>query len=414
MHSEVAQPQSGSPSIAVLSSLFPSDAQPGAGLFIRERMFRVAGRARLVVISPQPWFPLQSLIRLVKPNYRPPRPHRAVQQGITVYCPRFFSMPGVLRHLDGYFMALACRGLLKRLQAERDINVIDAHFAYPDGYAATCLGRWFGLPVTITLRGTEVPLAREPKRRQRMLDAIASAERVFSVSQSLLDHVVRLGARSEKLEVVGNGVDTECFYPVDQTEAREALDIPADAKVVITVGGLVERKGFHRVIDAIPALRRQFPNLIYLVVGGPSAEGDWTERLHSQVEQLGLQEHVRFLGPIAPSELRMPLSAADLFVLSTRNEGWANVILESMACGRPVIATDVGGNAEVVSNARLGTIVPFNDPDALQDAMAQGLETAWDREEIIEYAKSNSWDTRVEQLDRAFRQIVSHGASSPS
>ena len=111
-----------------------------------------------------------------------------------------------------------------------------------------------------------------------------------------------------------------------------------DAPVLESVGALVERKGFHRVIECLPALRRRFPGLRYLVVGGPGPEGDWGARLRRDVIDLGLQECVVFLGTLAPGELNVPLSAADVFVLATRNEGWANVLLEAMACGLPVVA----------------------------------------------------------------------------
>jgi glycosyltransferase involved in cell wall biosynthesis len=172
------------------------------------------------------------------------------------------------------------------------------------------------------------------------------------------------------------------------------------------VGGLVERKGFHRVIEVLPALIKQFPELRYLIVGGPSAEGDWTDKLMSMVQQLKLTEHVQFLGIMPPTQLKEVLSAADVFVLSTRNEGWANVILESMACGVPVIASDVGGNAEVISNDDLGLIIPFNDSEKLYQAIKFSLTKKWHKERIIAYAQANSWDNRVACLNLEFNRIV--------
>lgn len=394
------------PRVAVIATLFPSAQRPVAGLFIRERMFRVAGRMPLCVISPQPWFPLQGLIRRLRPNYRPPQPRHEVQQGVDVWFPRFLSLPGVGRWLDGFFIALACLPLLRRLRRERGVDLLDAHFAYPEGYAATRLGRWLGLPVTITLRGTEVPLARDPARCRRMLRAIADASRVFAVSDSLKRHVVGLGADAGKIRVVGNGVDCHKFFPVDRRQARDELGLPQDARVLISVGGLVERKGFHRVIELLPDLLGRFPDLHYLVVGGACPEGDLTGFLHEMVVRLGLQERVHFLGSLAPQDLHRPLSAADVFALATANEGWANVFLEAMACGLPVITTDVGGNREVVCEEYLGSITPFGDAAALRDALAIALARVWDRERIIDYARENSWDTRVEILEHEFGNLL--------
>ena len=145
-----------------------------------------------------------------------------------------------------------------------------------------------------------------------------------------------------------------------------------------------------------------------MIAGGASVEGDWTQRLKQQVEDLNLSRHVRFLGPIPPDELKSILSAADLFVLPTSNEGWANVLLEAMACGLPIVTTDVGGNAEVVCQPELGTIVPFDDSAKLLSAVDQALTQIWDQQYILDYAKANSWDTRVDILVDEFEKIVNN------
>ncbi len=398
--------------LVVFSTLFPSAVRPGAGLFIRERMFRVARERPLAVVSPQPWFPGQALIRRVRPGYRPQAPALEIQQGIRVYHPRFLSVPGLLRRLDGLSMALASFFLLRRLKRQ-GARLIDAHFAYPDGEAATRLGRWLGLPVTVTLRGTEVPHSRNPVLRPRLMRVLQAAARVFSVSDSLRQLALELGAAPDKTEVVGNGVDTALFHPVERAAARARYGLQGHARVLISVGGLVERKGMHRVIDCLPALLARMPDLHYLIVGGASPEGDLRAELEAQTARLGLAGRVHFLGALPPDELKWPLSAADVFVLATRNEGWANVFLEAMACGLPVVTTDVGGNREVVCHDDLGTVVPFGDAAALQQALERALEKTWDRAAIAAHAQANQWDRRVAQLLRAFEPIIG-AAPSPA
>lgn len=393
------------PHIVVLSSLFPSSVQPGAGLFIRERMFRVGQRLPLAVVSPRPWFPFQSLLRRLRPGSRPDAPPHETQHGFDVWFPRFLSVPLVLRRLDGWAMALGAWPRLRRLQREGRLDILDAHFAYPDGYAAMLLGRWLGVPVTVTLRGTEERHARDPVLGPKLAATFRGMQRVFTVSDSLRRVALQLGADPHTTQVVGNGVDLQRFRPVDRAAARAHLGLPPDAPVLITVGGLVERKGFHRVIELMPALRQTHHDLHYLVVGGPSPEGDWTERLQAQVRELGLQANVRFTGPVEPAGLSELLSAADVFVLPTRNEGWANVLLEAMACGLPVVTTRVGGNAEVVCRPELGTVVPFGDAAALQQALEQALATPWDRAALRRYAEANTWDLRVDDLEREFRAL---------
>jgi len=392
------------PLILVFSSLFPSANQPNAGLFIRERMFHVGEVLPIVVVSPVPWFPFQGLIRLLKPHYRPTAAKLENQNGVQVYHPKFFSVPFLFRQFDGLMMALSCYGLLKRLQKEMNYSVIDSHFAFPDGYAATWIAKRLRVPCTITIRGTEVPHSKTNKKRW-LITALSRADRIFSVADFLKRHVVSLGVDAEKIVVVGNGVDEKKFYPLEKQDMKKKLDIVNSSPVIVSVGGLVERKGFHLVIQILPELIKNFPNLVYLVVGGASAEGNWESHLKKMVADLNLEKHVKFLGPRPPEELKEILSAADLFVLATRNEGWANVFLEAMACGLPVVTTKVGGNAEVVTHSDLGLLVPYKDELALLAALNSALNKTWDREKIIEYAKQNSWDSRVAVLAKEFLQL---------
>ena len=393
------------PHIVVFSSLFPSQLQPGAGLFIRERMFRVGRRLPLAVVAPSPWFPLQGLIRRWRPGFRPGAPPHETQQDQSVWYPRYFSVPGVLKRLDGFFMALGAWPRLRRLQREGRLDVLDAHFGYPDGYAATLLGRWLKVPVTITLRGTETRHAADPALRPLLARALQGAARVFTVSESLRQVALGLGIPPDRVRVVGNGVDLERFQPVDRAQARSALGLPLNASVLISVGGLCERKGFHRVIACLPALRALGTDAHLLVVGGPSPEGDWTDQLHAQVRELGLADRVHFTGPLPPQDLPRVLSAADVFVLATRNEGWANVFLEAMAIGLPVVTTNVGGNAEVVCRPELGRVLPFGDEAALTAALQEALGGVWDHAQIRQYAQANTWSLRVDVLEAEFRAL---------
>lgn len=400
------------PAVLVWSSLFPNPAQPQAGVFVRERMFRVGAHLPITIISPQPWFPLQGLVRLFRPHFRPRMPRREQQMGVEVYRPRYFSFPGVFKGLDARLMALGALRAARALRREGRVDLIDAHFGYPDGCAALRVAQRLGVPCTVTLRGTEARHALDPELRPQLSAALRSAARVFTVADSLRDVAISLGVQQTSVRTVGNGVDSTKFRASDRAAQRQRLGIPQDAAVLITVGGLVERKGFHRVIACMPELLRTFPALHYLVVGSPGPEGDYSEQLKRQVAELGLGERVHFLGGMPPERLCDALSAADVFVLATRNEGWANVLLEAMACGLPVVATDVGGNAQVVCQRELGTIVPFDDHAALTSALSASLTQKWDRAAIRRYAEANDWQQRVAVLVDEFRALHARGAGS--
>jgi len=360
-------------------------------------MFRVGRRAFVVVVAPQPWFPLQGLLRLLRPDFRVMSPAREVDTGIEVIRPTYFSFPGLFKRLDGFWMAISVYASVRRVVRQHGITLIDAHFGYPEGYAATLLGRWLKLPVSITLRGKEERQAASPLRKP-LSKGVTRASRVIAVSQALRQVAIDLGAAPSDTVVVGNGVDLSKFNRQDRNACCAALGLPCDAKVLISVGSLIERKGFHRVIECLPALREVYPDLYFLAIGSGNPEGDMTEALQEQVRSLGLSQCVRFLGHVAPEGLKVAYSAADVFVLATRYEGWANVFLEAMACGLPVVTTDVGGNSEVITDPSLGRLVPFGDRGLLTKALREALGADWDRQAIVEHAATFDWERRIDEL----------------
>ena len=393
------------PRLLVLSSLFPSAVQPNAGVFIRERMFRVGKLLPIVVVAPQPWFPGQQLIRWFRPHFRPMAAKREVMDGVEVHRPRFLCVPGFLKWTDGLFMALCSFLTVRRVARHHQVNILDAHFGYPTGYAAVLLGRWLRLPVMVTLRGKEERQARTPVAAA-LKRAITSADQIITVSTALRTLAIEQGAESARVQVIGNGIDLTKFAPLPRREARRELGLPEDAEVLVSVGTLVERKGFHRVIECLPELLSAHPLLHFVIVGGAGPEGDMSAKLRNLVSTLRLEDRVHFLGPYPSERLKVPLSAADVFVLATSYEGWANVFLEAMACGLPVVTTDVGGNAQVVNDRSLGRLVPFGDRGRLNEAIDEALRTSWDRAAIRAYAESNSWERRMQPLLDAYHHLL--------
>lgn len=395
------------PIVAVLSSLFPTPDNPIAGVFVRERMFRVARRLPLTVYAPRPWSPVDGLLRRWRPGFRVPAPQSVEDEGVPVHYPRFLSAPAVLKRWDGAAMARSLLRPLRRLQRDSGLDLIDAHFGYPDGYAAVLLGERLGVPVTVTFRGTEARLAREPWARRRLQATVRGAARVFTVSESLRALAIGLGAEEARTEVMANGVDTLRFRPRDRLAARRRLGLEGSDQVLVTVGGLCERKGQHRVIELLPDLG---PRVRYLLVGGASGEGDERGRLQRLAARLGVTDRVHFLGSRPPDELPDLYSAADVSVLASSNEGWANVLLESLACGVPVVATDVGGNREVIAGERLGRVVPLGDPRALREAIRQALATRWDSSALRRHALQHDWEDRADVLALALQRL--HGGEN--
>jgi teichuronic acid biosynthesis glycosyltransferase TuaC len=285
------------PRLIVFSSLFPNSTQPTAGLFIRERMFRVGKHLPLVVVSPKPWFPGQGLIRRFRPHYRPMPVRMETQAGFEVHFPRFLAIPGLFRGLDSLFMALGSYPTLRRLKA-RGHNLIDAHFAYPDGHAAIKLGRWLGLPVTVTLRGTEVPQSRNPALLPKLREVFRDADFVITVSDSLRQS--GLLPRAGPGAGPGRGQRRRCrpLHPRPPGRSPPALRLARygqGARHRRRPGGAQGLPSGDR-LPARPAGATSRPALP--VVGGPCPEGDMTQALKDQVAALDLGERVHFLGPV--------------------------------------------------------------------------------------------------------------------
>lgn len=334
------------PKIIVFSTLFPSDRFPLRGCFIYQRVHRLYSGKNIVVVSPQPWFPFQGFLSNFHKNSRVSLPIVDQYNSLRVFRPRFFSFPLIGKWLDPFFIAAGSFFTVKRLIQQNDNLIIDSHFAFPDGVAGSFLSYFLKVKLTITLRGTEVKHSAYKIRRYLIKRALKSSSAIIGVSKSLVDSMKSLHADNAKYHVIGNGVDTNTFSPCNRCEARENLGFNSKDIILITVGGLVPRKGQHIIIEILPRLIQKFGSIKYLLIGGGSGEGDYKLKLEEIAKENNVTENVIFLGTKSPDVLKEYLSAADLFILASSNEGWANVILESMACGTPVLATDVGGNKE--------------------------------------------------------------------
>lgn len=389
--------------VLVLSSTFPSVNQPTRGVFIRERIRRLAERCEVVVAAPVPWFPMNRWIR----RERATVPFVEQQGGLTVYHPRFLSLPRYGKWLDGMLYFLSLIRFVAHLRRDFPFEVIDAHFAFPDGLAATLLARHFGCPVVITLRGSIVRLSGYRLHRPQLGWVLRHANRVTAVSDSLKGVAVGLGVPADRVRVIPNGVDPTVFSPMDRRDARRLCGLPERATVLLTVAGLYEGKGQHAVIDVLPSLVARHPEALYVIVGNPRPGETYERRLQGAIRKLGLDRHVLFGGPRPQAELGRWFSAADVSVLATQSEGWPNVLLESLACGTPVVATKVGGASEIVRDGEDGFLVPYGDAAALRDALLVAVEQPWDRAAIVRHARRFDWGESVElaldELDAALK-----------
>jgi teichuronic acid biosynthesis glycosyltransferase TuaC len=387
--------------VLLFSTVFPNASQPHHGIFVHERMRGLPEDVEIRVVAPTPWFPFASGLR---PGYRPEVPAEESHDGVPVYHPRFLSFPGILKCLDGLLLFLSTLPALLRLRREFRFDVIDAHFVYPEGLAAVLAGWLFRVPVVLTLRGLLPLLIPYRLRRPQLRFALRRATRVIAVSESLRQDALRL-APGASVRVIENGIDPAVFHPIDRIEARHALRLAKYGPLLVSVGTLAERKGFHLVMEAMASLRHRYPRLRFAIVGSDGAEGAMGAELRQLAVQLGVGDQVTFAGSRGRDELALWYSAADVFVLASAHEGCPNVVLEALACGTPVVATPVGNVPELIAGPEVGFLVDREVP-ALARGIAAALDRVWDRGRICARIASRTWGSVGREVAEEIRAAV--------
>ena len=392
--------------ILTVTSLYPNAAQPNHAVFVENRMRRVheTGEAEITVIAPTPWFPSKNKMFGTYAVHAAV-PKTETRSGIRIDHPRYAMIPKVGMQSQPILYLRALRRAAKRLIEETGpFDLIDAHYFYPDGVAASRLAAELGIPFTCTARGTDVnqiPMISE-FGRQAVLDVARRASMSITVCEALRQELINLGADGSKVTTLRNGVDLENFHT--PTTSRESLKqkfgIPTDAPLVVSVGGLVERKGHHLTIDAVAELEG-----VHLLIAGTGAE---QSALEARIEGLGVEDRVKLVGALPHQELADFFGAADLSVLASSREGWANVLLESMACGTPVVATSVWGTPEVVAVPEAGLLAMERNAKTLRTQIDALLNTLPDRAATRTYAEKFSWDDTIEGVIDVFKTAVSN------
>lgn len=370
------------------STLYPDSTRPGHGIFVETRLRHLlaAGGVQARVVAPVPWFP-STRPRFGEYARYAAVPHREERHGIAVEHPRYPLVPRFGMTGAPWLMARFTQNALRRTLSEGyDFDVIDAHYFYPDGVAAALLGRTLNKPVVITARGTDLNLIPRYRLPRRMIQwAAARAAGLITVCQALKDVLIDLGVAAERVTVLRNGVDLDLFRPAqDRAALRARLGIAATT--LLSVGYLIPRKGHDLVIRALA----QLPGVELLIAG----EGAERERLQQLARDLGLSERVRFLGAMDQARLADYYRAADALVLASSREGWANVLLEALACGTPVVATRVWGTPEIICAPEAGRLAD-RTAESLAGEIRQLLDRYPDRAQTRRYAERFSWDETV-------------------
>jgi glycosyltransferase involved in cell wall biosynthesis len=375
--------------VLTLSTLFPNAAQPTFGIFVERQTLGLAALpgVELQVVVPV-GLPLWPLSR--HPHYaeRARLPLRETWKGLVVHRPRFGVVPRLGEARTARSMAAALLPLLRDLQSDFPFDVIDAQFFWPDGPAAKILSDALGLPFSVKARGGDINhWGTRPAVAPQLVEAGQAAGGLLAVSGALAGVMASLGLPDDRIKVHYTGVDFGRFIPVDRAAAKAALGV--EGPLIVSAGALIPRKGQRLAIDAL----RQIPGATLLIVG----QGPERRRLEAHAAAAGVAGRVRFLGNRPHDELPGLLAAADVMVLPSASEGLANVWVEALACGTPIVIGDVGGAREVLTRPEAGRLPPL-EAEAIAAAVRELLADPPAQADVRRVVERFSWDTNSRTL----------------
>ncbi|MFN3725600.1 MAG: glycosyltransferase [Allosphingosinicella sp.] len=386
--------------VLTLSTLYPNAHQPTLGLFVEHQTRGLAARENVEVEVFAP-LALPPAWPLFGRHYRALHalPEEEDWRNVVTHRPRFTSVPFARR--------IAAKSVCQAVWSVFNwdlwlgeplpkFDVIDAEFFWPDGVAAMHLAKALGVPLSIKARGSDIYYwGDRPGIREQILEAAHAAHGLLAVSDSLKAEMVARGMPADKIKVHHTGVDLDLYRPVDRTHAKTALGV--GGPLLATVGALIERKGQSFALDALARL----PGSTLLVIG----DGPDRAALERRAERLGISGRVRFLGARPPEEVAQLVAAADVMLLPTRAEGIANVWVEALACGTPVVTCDAGGAREVIDTPAAGRVV-VRDAEALAEGVRQVLTHAPEPEVVRRSAERFSWERNAEELEAHLRSLL--------
>lgn len=384
--------------VLTLSTLYPDATRPRLGPFVERQTRELSAHpdVQLQLVSPI-GLPPGPLTRLRHYRGLAALPLREEWLGVDVHRPRFLHLPGTAGRFDANAMARALIPMLEALRRDFAFDVIDAEFFFPDGPAAITLGNHFDVPVSVKARGSDIHLwGRSHATANQIRRAGCDADGLLAVSPALKADMVALGMPEDRIAVHFTGVDKAVFGRIDRAAAR--IDLGIAGPLVVSVGTLIERKGHAILIAALPSL----PGATLVIAG----DGPDRARLVALSQSSGVADRVRWLGSLDHERLALWLAAADVMALATASEGLANVWVEALASGTPVVTTRTGGAPDVIRSATAGRLVD-RSAEGFSAAIAELLATPPAADAVKREAERFDWSVNRDALYTHLSRLVS-------
>jgi teichuronic acid biosynthesis glycosyltransferase TuaC len=385
--------------VLALTTLFPNSQRPLLSPYNRQQFAALSRMCELEVLAAIPWFPgARMLSRWTVSGRLHVVPPVEEIDGMQVKHPRNLYLPRAVALAPVLFAG----SLLPTVMRYRGkVDVLLSAWAYPDGCASVALAQALGVPCVVKLHGSDVNVMSEkPTPRAYMRTLLPRAARIVAVSRALGQRMVELGVEPRRVAVIYNGVDARLFQLRDRAAARVALGLPAIGRIILYVGNLLEPKGALDLAAAFEKMSARAPDS-HLVMVGDGAARPACEEVAQRIGQ-----RMQLVGSRPLEEIGQWMAACDVLALPSWNEGTPNVILEAFACGRRVVATDVGGIPDLVEDELLGEMVPVRAPDALAEALLRAVQRDYDPTEVAARGARGDWASSATHLYQVLQAAV--------
>jgi teichuronic acid biosynthesis glycosyltransferase TuaC len=370
--------------ITLVTPIFPIPAQPYRGHSEYEIVLALSKRADVNVICPFPRYP-----KWFQPRYDHRHPDLSYSPpGVSTRYFEYPALPGVTRCING----LVCARYLEPYFRESAPDVACNFWLYPEGFATVAVARKLGVPVVVGSIGSDLNRFVDPASRWLTRLAMKRATFVVTKSEHLRQRAIDMGISASKVRTIRNGCNPSVFHLRDRSVARALLAVDEKVELVLFVGRLDTAKGIEELLEAFASLASRRPNLRLAFVG----DGPGSARLRSKAKHLSLGNRIFLKGACSSQEVAHWLAAANVLALPSYNEGYPNVVIEALSCGRPVIATNVGGILELV-NEESGILIPPRDARAVARAIEKAMDWRWDEHSIAEQFR-RGWDEAADEL----------------
>lgn len=384
--------------ILLITNIFPNNILPHSGTFNVKQTILLSKSFEIRVIAPVPWLLGTRIFSSCRGFGRVGKVEKEeMREGLKVYHPKIYNIPK-LYTLSGIIYFLCVLRTVYRIRLYFNFEAIFATWAYPDSYVALLIAKIFRVPLIVKVHGSDINQLKNRLVKRMVKYTLRNAHSVVCVSEDLKNKLIGMNINPEKIKVIYNGVDFNIFRPMDKYFARKKLSLPIDKKIVVYIGNLKALKGLQYLLRALSVLKAEeaSPDSQLFIVG----EGPYKKELENEVERYKLNGQVTFVGVKGHGEIPLWINSSDVVTLPSLSEGMPNVVLESLACGRPVVATNVGGIPEVLNDEKVGIVVPPKHEYLLAEALDNVLKGQWDENHIVQHVARFTWESNAADLEK--------------